>query len=585
MKTVHTNDFYILRSLIAIVVLYAVIALISGIFGVFHTVGVWTAWTALCAFFTYKKIITFPRPSRELLSYILIASAFSVVIAYFSVPTIFSGRDQGALSAAAMQLANNHHLITHSPESTAFFDIYGAGKALNFPGFFYTDDGGLLTQFPLPYITYLAGFFGLCGTTGLLVANSILLFLFIMSLTVCARHYVTTKYTVIFMILLLSSFSIGWFAKFTLSENIAGALLWSATLLYIRLKKSPDTITYSIFFLTLSLLLFARIEGAWFFAIFLLLTLRSHTLRTFITQSLWWRAIFPLTVLFTIGCVISIMNIPFITTMAHVFFDTATHGDTASTPYTTKLAYFTSVYALYGLIGPLILAACLSIAAVYRTHYRKYLLPLVIVLPLFSYYLFPHISGDHPWMLRRFVFAVLPATLLASIFFIAQIPRRWGRIRLTLQYTLIVLLCAANIPACAAFLTYAENATLKEQVHDFSTRFTSRDLLLTDNAVAHSNWSMITNPLRTLNNTHAVYFFNTADFARLNTEHFDHVYLIIPETKKASYTQDLQEHMSYVDTFLIKTTQLHLDTTKTMPPHFPQKRENTTHGIIYELKQ
>ncbi|PID51860.1 MAG: hypothetical protein CR972_04965 [Candidatus Moraniibacteriota bacterium] len=584
MNDVQKKDFQIARSLILLIVLYAAIALLSGVFGVFYTSGIWITWASLSILFYIKKIVIFSRPSQELISYTLIALAFSLLIAIYTVPTIFSGRDQGSLSAAAMQLSNTHHLITHTPESTVFFNIYGYGKALNFPGFFYTADGGLLTQFPLPYITYIAGFFGIFGIYGFVVANFTLLSTFIISITLFARNFINTKYTFVFLTLFLSSFCISWFAKFTLSENITSMLLWSTALLFVMLKKNPEKTTYFTFFITLSLILFSRLEGLWFFAIFTFLTFRSNTIRTFLRKDIWWYVIFPFTVLFTIGCVVFTMNVPFITTIANVFLNTTVaDGKIGSESFLEKFSYLVSVYGLYGLIGPLIFTAGLSAIAMRYKKYRRYLLPITVTLPLFSYYLFPHISSDHPWMLRRFTFALLPATLLVSTFFIAAIPRRWSHMRPVLQYTIITILLLANIPAFATFITYAENTTLKNQIHNLSTLFSDNDLILIDKNVTGNGWSMITSPLRSLENKHAVYFFNTSDYEKIDVSKFKRVFLITPNTNKEFYETALHTHIDYTGKFIFTSEQLQLENSKTIPTQYPKKDTYIIRCTIYEL--
>ena len=66
----------------------------------------------------------------------LITLVIIIVLSLSATPTIFSGRDQGAISEAAIRLAQNHQLEFYNPVSGEFFKIYGAGKALNFPGFY-----------------------------------------------------------------------------------------------------------------------------------------------------------------------------------------------------------------------------------------------------------------------------------------------------------------------------------------------------------------------------------------------------------------------------------------------------------------
>lgn len=582
MNMTKDHDIRLLRSIILMVTLFASITLLGALFNVFYASALWLLWLLLCILCYSKKIIVFSRPSREWIVYIVISLSFSLMIGYFTVPTIFSGRDQGSISQAAMQLAQSHTLITYTPESTAFFDIYGRGKALNFPGFFYTPDGGLLTQFPLPYTSYLAGFFGIFGTAGLIYANVILLTIFILAMTFITRAYTNHTYTLIFLALLLSSFAIGWFAKFTLSENFTIALLWSTTALYIALKKNPHAITLFTLFITLALVFFSRIEGVWFFMIFLFLLLRDRTIRTFIMSDLWWRGLFPLTTLFAVSCAVAVMNFPFLYTMAQVFVKT-TDGHVQASSFMEELSYLFSVYAIYGILVPLILTAVMSAIAIKYKKYRFTLLPIMIVLPLFSYYLFPHISGDHPWMLRRFTFALLPATLLTSIFLFAILAQKKRPYRIT-AYTIIVILFLTNIPSFISFFSYAENTTLTSQIHQLAQKFNDNDLILVDKNVAGNGWAMITNPLQSLEHKHAVYFFNPSDYEKIDTGSFDHVYLITPRENEATYLNTLSAYMYRIDDYTLTVNQLDITTEESFPSHFPHKKIHTIHGTIYELR-
>ncbi len=579
MKGISKTDKTLLQTIILMVVLYAWIALLGATFGIFYPVFIWSVWLIICLFLFFKKVIVFSRPSKEFLLYTLIALSFSLLIAFYTVPTIFSGRDQGSLSEAAMRLSESHSLIQRTTESNAFFEIYGRGKALNFPGFFYTPDGGLLTQFPLPYTTFIGGFYSVFGVSGFIVANIVLLFTFLITITTVARYYMSTRYTLAFLAILLSSFSIGWFAKFTLSENIAGALLWSVFALYLFLKKSPKPKTYFIFFLTLSLLLFTRIEGIWFFFIFSFLILRNKPIRTFLRQGLWWRVVFPLTTLFVVAMNILIMNLPFIITILKAG---SSSGITDNPDvFADELANLFSIYSLYGLLFPLTLTFVTVVVAIIYKRYRKILLPLIVVLPLMIYYIFPNISGDHPWMLRRFVFALLPTTILISVAFVSYV-RSNNLFKKGVKYIILILLFTSNLFAFTTFITYAQNKILANQVSQLSQKFGNNDLILIDKDAAGSGWSMITNPLRGLHNKHAVYFFNPNDYSKLDTTPFDKVYLITPDKNQSFYTSVLDDKMRYNDKYTFTVNQLESVETEII---FPLKKTKTITGSIYELNK
>lgn len=582
-NTLPQNDILFMRTIILMVVLYAWITVLAAILGIFYPLAIFGVWFVSCIALYIKKALPLPRPSRHLTIYIVIAASFTFLIALFTVPTIFAGRDQGSLATAAIQLTQDHMLISQSPESTAFFDIYGRGKALNFPGFHYLPDGSLLTQFPLPYITFISGFFGSFGILGLIIANSVLLFLFILSTVCTARTFLHSKHTYIFIALFLSSFVVGWFGKFTLSENIAGTLLWSSIFLLIALRTQTNRATYNTFLLTITLLLFTRVEGIWFFAILFYLAGRTPSFRAFLSQDLWQRIFLPAAILFSVAFTITIMNQPFITTMAHALLDTATDSSTMPMEIAKKYHYLAYIYGIYGLLTPLLFTLCTMVFALRYKKYRPIMIICIIVAPLFLYYFYPQISGDHPWMLRRFVFALAPATILISVFGIAQI-RTNIFYKKALVWTSFFVLFICNMPAFLTYLTYAENTTLLTQVHELSRTFGPNDLILVDKNVAGNGWSMITTPLRSLDDKHAVYFFNPHDLDKIDRSPFDRTFLITPAENTDRYLTVFGNRMQYIARYALTIEQLHIATDKKIPQFFPTKDVSIVSGMIYEIK-
>ncbi len=173
--TPHTQTTQFIITLITAIVSYAVIALVAGICGIFYAIPIFLVWATTLALCTVIGAITWTLPSRDFALPVLSALLFALIIATVTVPTVFDGRDQGSLADAAIRLATTHTLVDHTPESDMFFALYGRGQALHFPGYFYAPDGALVTQFPLPYTTFLAGWYGIFGMTGLIIANALLL--------------------------------------------------------------------------------------------------------------------------------------------------------------------------------------------------------------------------------------------------------------------------------------------------------------------------------------------------------------------------------------------------------------------------
>jgi hypothetical protein len=129
------------------------------------------------------------HPSKHFLFIFVLAFLMIALWAYFSTPTIFSGRDQGTLSGAAVELVNNHQFSFSFPAVKEFFSLYGPGKALNFPGFNYTETGGLIPHFPLGFIAWLGAFYALFGLKGFVLANGVTFLIFVLSFYLLAKRY------------------------------------------------------------------------------------------------------------------------------------------------------------------------------------------------------------------------------------------------------------------------------------------------------------------------------------------------------------------------------------------------------------
>lgn len=583
--TPHTQTTQFIITLITAIVSYAVIALVAGICGIFYAIPIFLVWATTLALCTVIGAITWTLPSRDFALPVLSALLFALIIATVTVPTVFDGRDQGSLADAAIRLATTHTLVDHTPESDMFFALYGRGQALHFPGYFYAPDGALVTQFPLPYTTFLAGWYGIFGVTGLIIANALLLILTILVLTYASRYFLTQKWSTVFLILLLSSFPLGWFAKYTLSENLAGALLWSAFGLLLMLLRTPSAPPWFALWATVALLTATRIEGIWFALFFLGVCASSATLRTFIRASAWYRLFMPAAITLSIGIVTGLASIPFLTVMLKALFATSP----LSSPLHTagKFLALPSVYMLYGLVIPLLTSIVFTAVVLWRRYkYRTSLfplLPIALVAPLVVYYMFPNITADHPWMLRRYGFALVNAALLASVIFSAGIPGT-GALRRALRIGIPTCIFLAHLPAFIYFLPYAEHRTLATQITTIGQTFTADDLVLVDRMATGNGWAMMNTLLRSTAGTHAAYIFNPEDLPRIDTQAFRHVYLIVANEDAARYhnalpTSMLRPHATY-----------HLTTSHLAPAHitthpyaFPKKYHGSITGIIYEI--
>ncbi|PIX91791.1 MAG: hypothetical protein COZ27_00995, partial [Candidatus Moranbacteria bacterium CG_4_10_14_3_um_filter_41_65] len=199
--------------------------------------------------------------SSEIRLVIIFSLFFTLLIGIYTVPTIFSGRDQGSISEAAFRLAQNGKLIFSTPASHTFFALHEKGPAQNFPGFAYTKTGDLITQFPLGYTSWLAGFVILFGEHGFIISNTLLLFLSLLFFYALLRKFVHPLYASAGLLLFATSFILIWFAKMTLSENLALFLFLSLCFALISFFEEGKILFYVSALLSASLLAFTRIEG------------------------------------------------------------------------------------------------------------------------------------------------------------------------------------------------------------------------------------------------------------------------------------------------------------------------------------
>ncbi len=141
------------------------LSILLAILGIFYPVIVWL-YLALNIFTIWnwqkkeKLIITKLKQSAKILLAVLII--WIGFLSAFVVPTIFGGRDEGSISTSALLINRDHGLNHQNKVVNTFGKIYGEGKALNFPGFFYQKNTNgnfdLKSQFLPGYSSYLANF-------------------------------------------------------------------------------------------------------------------------------------------------------------------------------------------------------------------------------------------------------------------------------------------------------------------------------------------------------------------------------------------------------------------------------------------
>lgn len=529
---------------------------------------------------------------------LLIALLATFVIHTVTVPTIFSGRDQGSLSEAAIRLSQNGKLAFSNPASEAFFQLYGPGSALNFPGFAYTTGGNLITQFPLGYISWLASFVSFFGINGLIIANGILFFLFLTTFYALLRLFGHSYYAFFGLFIALFSFLPTWFTKFTLSENLAVFLfvfLVYSLLLFLQEKK---IVSYISILVSGSLLAFTRIEGFAFLVITLLILCFLEPTRALWKKHPFLSLLLPGALFLLVFLRDFFVSLPYYKMIGKALLKYLAQlgsgnitGDLVQAGSVFSLG---SIFLLYGLLF-LFIIGTLGMLLFIKGKYARALLPALIALPTVIYFIDPNISLDHPWMLRRFLFSLFPAILFSAIigiglFFSKErtlpLEKPMG-LRLFFASFLFIGLILVELPAWSSTIRFAEHAGLEKQIADFSREFSSSDLVLVDRGVTGDGFAMLSGPSQYLFEKNMVYFFNPADVEKLPTDSFSRVFLLIPITEYEHYASVLNDTTPVVKTVTFATKhfeRISLENSSDQTLHLPEKITSRTQNYLFQIK-
>lgn len=567
-------------------IVLAILGLFYGIFlALYFLAGIALAGTWI---WKNRSSLFKMRLNPFFMAVILLSFTAILLFSHFSTPTVFSGRDQGSFSEAAIRLSDNHKLRFSNTVEKDFFNIYGPGKALNFPGFNYTDDGRLTTQFPIGYTSWLAAFYSFFGLSGLIIANAVSFFIFLLSFYLFTRIYLKNIPSFIAFLMILTSFAFSWFFKMTLSENLALFLVWFGIFEFFSFLRTKDSFFLSVSLLSFSVLAFSRIEAFALLAVIFVILFFKRKNRTYFFQKI----ADDKRLLIVLGLIgfFYIINIfvnwaYYLTVLKGLLGSFSQEGEGGGYPLFAPFFYVLKTFNAYALLDSLIVLVLAILYAAYKRNY-KILLPLFLVSPMFFYLFQPGISFDHPWILRRFIFSVVPLSFFYAVWFFNSFLKK----RLYF-YIFSLLMIINNLFISLPYLAFSENKELLAQTKVMSENFTEQDLVLVDQKATGDGFSMISGPLNFLFGKQAAYFFNPEDIKKINLGKFRNVYFIVPDNNLATY-QDyyffdkllLQKDYMIKDELLYITIGKRTELLKA-PVNIPGKISLTTQGKIYLLKK
>lgn len=475
------------------------------------------------------------------------AVLLSFVLALTASPTVFGGRDQGAIAEAAWRLAQHGSVSFHTQTADTFFAIYGPGQALNFPGFFYTESGALVTQFPLGYTSWLASFIALFGFSGFTTANLILFCLTLWTCFELLRRFMSPRMAWVGATLYGFSFLPLWLSQFSLSENLAALLFFVLALLLIRLRDQFRVTDFILMLLTAGFFPFVRIEGFAFLALACLWCIGIRSIRTSLFERPVIRLGLPLLMWLFVFSRAFVVDLPFFTTIAkailkhvHVFQSLASVGDSPS----INLA---AVFFPYGILLVFVLGG-VGILFLIRNHSFRPLALLFLAAPTLWYFIDPSISADHPWLLRRYATSLYPTFFCLAWMAVALFLESTQRTQRFLAWTLSGAFVLALLPASLMWLTAPRDTKLLDETRTLANQFGERDLILIDRLASGDPFSLLAGPLDFLFHRRAVYFFNPEDLGRIDVTPYSNVYLLVPTEGGQRYAHAWGDRLSPVAT-------------------------------------
>ena len=500
--------------------------------------------------FLFAKTLSYLDISEKIFILLLVTIAFIGVLPGKDTPTVFTGRDQGSISTAAIALAEYHSFSFSTPVAQTFFAIHEPGIAQNFPGFFYTQNGELLTQFPLAYTAWLASFFSLFHLNGFALANGILSALSLIAFHFLLRQFLSRPLSFIGSLLFATSFLPVWFGKFTLTENLALFLFIFLSLSLIQLRHTGRFLHYAGTISAAGIFCFTRIEG--FVLLFISIILMSrmsgarHIWKHYPQKSI----LLPLLLFILTGAGVLSESLPFLTTIAKAARNFFSEIATSSSALASSHSPFVSLFVLFFLYG-LLLVFLLGFSGILLfLKERKYaaLIPALLALPTFAYFLFPNITPDHPWMLRRYLSTLYPTLVFSAIVGLALLFQKKKSFpiafpkdfRHRFSFTLLLIgLFLFQVPAWWQGLSTWDNTRLLEQTGNIADSFGPRDLILIDRNTSGSPFTMIAGPLSSLYHKNAVYFFNPEDLGKIDRTPYERVWLVVPTRQAVEWKRSL----------------------------------------------
>jgi len=588
--------------------LFLIYAVLIARIGVFNwlsvAVGFLIIFIALGTFSAISKLFKKFFTAFDFLKLFLFSIwiLWMILLLVFFSNTGFEGRDEGSYSNMAMYLVENGNLVFEHEMLPYLKNEGPAHQALNYPGFLIAEDK-LTTQFSPAYSVYLAVFYLFLGSTiGWWLANSLLILAGIVSFYLLLRLFLPRWVVIGSTSLLLFNFNFLWFPRFTLSENLAFPLFTSLLLLISLIyftsekldKKNIEKFIHKHRFIVPALLLICilfpltRPEGWWI--LIAVLGLLAFRLRKVILSGGYW-VLGKIILFFTLGSsfltYILWYQFPVYKRLIKDFIEWSENKEQYLTdslnvwektesllltlvPKVDKLTYFWKVELIYGVLffG---VTAILFFWMVLIVRIRKSVvfprqmivfgrIVFFLSIPFFIAFVSPQISSDHPWMLRRFMFAVIPIGVMGAVVILTYFASKIKKHSFVIVALGLALMFIPSISASSYFLTIRTNDERAEVLDKIGSGFTEDDWIFMHRLSSGDGWHMFSAPLSSKYGISSAYVFSPQNVINAKDEIYSRwangkrTYIILPNkaydfehTLKSQFTLLLEKEIDFTN--------------------------------------
>lgn len=429
--------------------------------------------------FSLHSIKSFSSKSKFDWIVIILILAFSIANGLFYHETISGARDDGYYSMNAVYLAKTGSIFLTE-------DRYHP------PGVTFLGDNQYNLNFLPSYYSYLAIFYAYFGFAGMLVCGNLIPFWLSSCLLYFISKQLAGKMAGIFTtVLFATSYVTLWFSRRTNNENLALFLVLLVTALLLSFLKTKKLSYYLFSTIPLTLLILTRPEAIILVSSYLLASLflfgMNFIKKTRIKMNpISLVAVLSVCLIFSSLAIYSTIQYQNLTKDKYVRSSISSLqrevldvlGRTKGIvlkgikeagveseaikprPVYTDITTFMTPYALDSLSRYFILQV-LFIAIISLAWLRLDMIIILLFLsPYFISLIYPSITADHPWMMRRYWIAVIPAAyILFNLFLFTskKISKKW-------RFLIVITVVIINLILSSPIISLAEQRGFLKQL-------------------------------------------------------------------------------------------------------------------------